>query len=149
MRKIKYLLVASGGGHLKELTEALPENFDFDKSALLTYKTKLISKDSQCVNFIVNPHVSLFKYMICFLQTLYYFILYRPSFVISTGAGIAIPSILLSKIFGIKLLFIETAANLYKPSKTGYFAYNKADIFIVQYEDLLKYYPNAIVGRLL
>ena len=56
MANFKYLLVASGGGHLKELYESLPLDFDFDKSVLLTYKTKVFSKKSRDVNFIVNPH---------------------------------------------------------------------------------------------
>lgn len=149
MKNCKYLLVASGGGHLKELYEALPKSFNFNISVLLTYQTKTISKANKNVNFIVNPHKSIFKYFLCFVQTLYYFLRYRPKCVISTGAGIAIPSIILAKVFGAQLFFIETAANLHKPSKTGNFAYKRADLFIVQYKKLQEYYPNARIGRLL
>jgi len=149
MRKLTYLLVASGGGHLKELYEALPEKFDFDNSVLLTYRTKLISTNSHDVRFIINPHKSLFKYLLCFVQTLFYFFRYRPNIIISTGAGIAVPSIILAKLFKIKIIYIETAANIFTPSKTGQFAYRYADLFVIQYSTLKEHYPNSVIGRLI
>ena len=135
----RYLLVASGGGHLKELYESLPDGFDFSQATLLTYKTKTVSENHGVVKFIVNPHKSLFGYAICFAQTLFYFLIYRPKFIISSGAGIAVPSIFLAKLFSAKLIFIETVANLHTPSKTGKFAYERAALFIIQHDSLRKF----------
>jgi len=145
----RYLLVASGGGHLKELYESLPDDFDFSQATLLTYKTKTVSQDGGVVKFIVNPHRSLLAYALCFAQTFFYFLKYRPEFIISSGAGIAVPSIFLTKYFSAKLIFIETAASVNVPSRTGKFAYQHATVFVVQYEGLKQYFPNAKLGRLL
>ena len=145
----RYLLVASGGGHLKELFESLPDTFDFNEAILLTYRTKTITRSNGKVEFIVNPHQSFFKYIICSIQTLYYFFLYRPKFVISSGAGIAVPSIVLSRIFKSKLVYIESAAAFHFPSKTGKFAYKYAALFVVQYPQLKKFFPRAVLGTLL
>ncbi len=141
--------MASGGGHLKELYESLPDGFDFSQATLLTYKTKTVSQDHRVVKFIVNPHKSLLGYALCFTQTFFYFLMYRPKFIISSGAGIAVPSIFLAKIFNAKLIFIETVANLYAPSRTGMFAYKRAALFVIQHDSLRKFYPNAKLGRLL
>ena len=76
------------------------------------------------------------------------FVILRPKIIISTGAGIAIPFMMIGKFFGSKLIFIETGARVYTVSKTGNFMYKYADKFFVQYEVLLKKYPKAILGSL-
>ena len=45
-----------------------------------------------------------------------------------------------------KLIFIETFANNSSPTKAGKIIYKFADHFIVQWESMLDYYPNAIYG---
>ena len=73
----------------------------------------------------------------------------RPKIVVSTGAGIAIPMILLAKKVGSKIIFIETGARVIEPSNTGKFIYKYADLFIVQYEPLLKCFDKAKLGKLI
>ena len=70
----------------------------------------------------------------------------RPDVVISTGAANAIPMCLIAKFFKKKVIFIETFARISSPSKTGKFMYKYADLFIVQWKELLKFYPNALFG---
>lgn len=147
--KKKYLLVASAGGHLTEIIESLPMDFSWDDAVLMTYRTSLISGYLCDTKFIVNPHLSYWKYFICAIQTLIGLIVVRPKVIISTGAGIAVPCIFLSKYFKAKLIFIESAANIHQPSRTGCFAYRYANLFIIQYPSLKKFYPKAVVGRLL
>ena len=55
---------------------------------------------------------------------------------------------MVGRLFGSKLIFIETGARVYTASKSGEFMYKYADKFFVQYKDLLKKYPNAILGSL-
>jgi UDP-N-acetylglucosamine:LPS N-acetylglucosamine transferase len=68
--------------------------------------------------------------------------------VISTGSGLAVPFLVISKLFGSKILFIESGARVYSVSKTGAFMYRYSDLFFVQYKALLKFYPKAIVASL-
>lgn len=68
----------------------------------------------------------------------------RPRVVVSTGSGIAIPTILLAKWFlHSKIIYIESAACVVEPSRTGRFVYKYADLFLIQWESLRKFYPNA------
>lgn len=145
---VKCLLVCSGGGHLTELSESMPDTFDSSECVLLTYNT-LNSINNVKARYLINPHTSLLKFVVCFIQSLFYFLYYRPRFLISTGAGIAVPMIFISWLFKTKIIYIESAANVTKPSRTGQFAYKYAACFIIQSEKLRKFYPKAKLGRLL
>ena len=45
---------------------------------------------------------------------------------------------LIGKIFGSKIIFIETIANMNTKTVTGKLVYKFADLFLVQWEDMLK-----------
>ena len=77
------------------------------------------------------------------IKSLALFIKIRPHVVITTGAHTSMPMCIITKIFGSKLIFIETYANVYSPTGCGKFLYKYADEFIVQWEEMLDIYPNA------
>ena len=58
----------------------------------------------------------------------------------------ALPICIIGKIFGSKVIYIETFANRNKKTATGRLIYPIADLFIVQWEDMLKLYPKAVYG---
>ncbi len=69
----------------------------------------------------------------------------RPDMVVSTGAEIAIPVVLIANLFGIPTVYIECGAQVTHPSVTGRLMYWLADSFYVQWPELLKAYgPRAI-----
>ena len=68
----------------------------------------------------------------------------RPDVIISSGAAVAMPFFLLGHLFGAKLIYIEVFDRIDKPTISGKFCYKFADKFIVQWEEQLKVYPNAI-----
>ena len=70
----------------------------------------------------------------------------RPKYIVSTGAHTAGPMCLIGKIFGSKIIFIETFANSCSKSRTGTLVYKFADLFIVQWEEMLTLYPNSVYG---
>ena len=70
----------------------------------------------------------------------------KPDAVLSTGAMIAYPALLLGKWMGKKIIFIECMFNVDAPTLTGKLAYRFADLFIVQWEEMLKVYPKAVLG---
>lgn len=49
-------------------------------------------------------------------------------------------------LFHKKVIFIETFAALEKPTKSGKMVYKIADHFIVQWENMLQFYPKADFG---
>ena len=155
MKLLKKLLtnkivgISSGGGHLTELFDAIPSNCDLEIN-YITFRNghtvkSLINKKHF---FVIDPHVSKVKFIINFIQSFYLFVCLRPKIIISTGAGIAISFMLIGKLFGSKLIFIESGARIFHPSKTGKFIYKYADLFLVQYDSLKDKYPNSIVASL-
>ena len=73
----------------------------------------------------------------------------KPDIVITTGAGIVVFFCLFSKLFGSKIIFIESMARIKSPTLTARMIYPFADLFIVQWEGLTNFFPKAqYVGRL-
>jgi len=65
----------------------------------------------------------------------------RPDVVISTGGGeIAVPFCYVAKLLGAKVILIETLTRITTKSAAGKLIYPIADLFLVQWEPLLKKY---------
>ncbi len=147
-RKLRVCFAASSGGHLLELMMLGPLMDQYD-SFLVTEKTayRVALKGMRChgllqVNrrewlcipkLIVNTFYSL---VICLVE--------RPDVVVCTGVLATIPLCLLCKLFGKKLVFIESYAKVKTPTLTGKLLYHFADRFYVQWQELLEFYPKAI-----
>jgi len=80
------------------------------------------------------------------LRTVYLYLRIRPKVIITTGTHTAGPMCILGKLFGSKVVYIETIANTNKKTATGKLIYPIADLFIVQWEEMLKLYPKAVYG---
>ena len=142
-------VVCSAGGHLAEAQLAVAE-VDYAKY-FVTYRLPHSAeslKNSKCY-FITNPHKYFIKYPLNFIQSLLLYLKKRPKFILSTGSGVAIATCLIGKLLGSKIIFIETGARIHTPSLTGRLLYCWADLFIVQWRPLLKFFPNAKYGGLL
>lgn len=145
------IVVASGGGHLTEALLAI-EGVPL-RAAIVTLRLPHTEKTLQDIgsnrDYLINPHGDPFKYLVNFWQSFWVVIKYRPELVISTGAGMVVPTCVIAKLLGAKLIFIETAARVTTPSRTGKFLYRFADEFYVQWEQLLNDYPKAKYGGVL
>ena len=155
--KKKVLFISSTGGHLEELMQLKPMFEDYDYH-IITEKTKsnlsLKKKYPKRVNYLVfGSYTTLrkkmtypFKLMYNTLKSFILYIMIRPKYIISTGTHTAGPMCLIGHIFGSKVMFIETFANSSSASRTGNLVYKFADLFIVQWESMLKVYPKATYG---
>lgn len=150
----KVLFIASAGGHLNELMQLEPmfQNYDF---YLITEKIKsnmsLKKKYGKKVSFLVfgsKDHMLTypFKFLYNCIKTVFLFIKIRPKVVVTTGTHTAVPMCYLAKLFGRKVIFIETFANSTTKTLSGKLVYPIADLFIVQWESMLELYPNAVFG---
>lgn len=154
MKKKKVLFISSTGGHLSEMMQLSPMFSKYDYH-IITEKTKsnltLTKKYANHVNFLVygtKDHILTYPFKLiwnCF-KSLYFYIKIRPMFIITTGAHTAGPMCCIGKIFGSKLIYIETFANMNTKTVTGRLIYHFADLFIVQWESMLKLYPKAVYG---
>lgn len=139
---------ASSGGHLEEISrlKVIQEEYC---SFLLTEKggyQELNFCDKVIHVSQVNRKELLFlpKFIVLFLQSFYILCKEKPDCIISLGALATYPICLLGKIMGKKIIYIESFARVDAPSLTGKLMYRIADLFLVQWDELLPYFPNAI-----
>lgn len=154
MKKKKVLFIASTGGHLNELMQLSPmfNNYNY---YIITEKTKsnisLREKYQRRISFLVygtkdKKLIYPFKFIYNCLKSLVLYIKIRPKYIITTGTHTAVPICYIGKLFGSKIIFIETFANSSTKTLSGKLVYPIANLFIVQWENMLKLYPKAIYG---
>jgi len=98
------------------------------------------------VFFVKDPGKNPLNFLINAFQSLLIFLKEKPDVVISSGAGVAVPICYFAKIFGKKVIFIESFSRVDNPSLSGAFIHPIADLFIVQWRSLLKHYKNSVYG---
>jgi beta-1,4-N-acetylglucosaminyltransferase len=154
------LLIMGEGGHSKEMLRL---------SDLLgpahRYSYVLVSDDEVTAAKITRPgrlhrvirprdkeHHAVrdaLKTALCAAQALAILLHSRPNAVISTGPSVAVPVCIVAKLLRRKVVFIETGSRIHALSTTGRMMYRLADLFLVQWEELLPACPRAVyAGRL-
>jgi UDP-N-acetylglucosamine:LPS N-acetylglucosamine transferase len=139
-------LISSHGGHLRELLDAT-SSVAGDKYYVTcrTAHTQELLADERAF-FVIDPHLSLIKYLLNALQSLFILLRRWPQVIVSTGAGIALPTLLFGKyLCRAKIIYIESAANVVHPSRTGKMMYRYADLFLLQWESQQEFYPDGIL----
>ena len=149
----KVLFISSTGGHLNELLQLVPifENYD---SYLITEKTKStvsLKNKFNKVNYLVygtKDHILsyIIKFLYNCIKSLILYIKIRPKVIITTGTHTAVAMCYIGRLFGSKVIFIETFANRTSKTLSGRIVYPIANTFIVQWESMLELYPKAIYG---
>lgn len=144
----KICFAASSGGHFEQLMMLKPlmekyesiivterTGYDINPGDLKLYYLRQVNREEKSCFFrlICNAFLSLKIY-----------ITERPDVIICTGVLAMIPLCLLCKIFGKKLIYIESFAKVTSPTLSGKFLYKYADQFYVQWPQMLEIYPNAI-----
>lgn len=153
-KKKKVLFISSTGGHLNELLQLSPlfEKYNYH---IITEKDKsnndLKNKFGDKISFLpYGTRAKLLQYIFIYfylcLKTIYFYFKLRPNVIVTTGTHTAGPMCYLGKIFGSKIIYIETYANKNKKTATGRLVYPIADLFIVQWKEMLKLYPKAVFG---
>ena len=150
----KVLFISSTGGHLSEMLQ-LKDMFNRYDYRIITEKTKSNLKLKKYygnrINYLVygtKDHMLSYPFKLiynCF-KSLYLYLKIHPDYVITTGAHTAGPMCLIAKIFGSRVIYIETFANINTKTITGKLLYHVSDKFIVQWDSMKKLYPNSIVG---
>ena len=147
-KKIKICFAASSGGHYEQLLMLKPLMEKYD-SFILSEKTLYNAEvKNQKMYFLkqVNRKEKLFIFSMiqnAFASLKIYF-KEKPNVVICTGVLAMIPMCLLVKFTGGKLIYIESFAKVTSPTLSGKLLYKFADRFYVQWESMLRIYPNAI-----
>ena len=154
MEKKKILFISSTGGHLTEMMQ-LKDLFNRWDYHIITEKTKsnlnLKDKYKDKINYLVfgtKDYMLTYPFKLlynCFKSLFLYFKIH-PDYIITTGAHTAGPMCCIGKIFGSRIIYIESFANISTKTITGKCLYPIADKFIVQWESMKKLYPNSDFG---
>lgn len=148
----KILFIASTGGHLSELLQlkSMFKNYDYHIITEKTKTTKMLKEEfNNKIDYLIYGTkdkilIYPFKLLLNSFKSLYLYLKIKPKFIVTTGAHTAGPICCIGKLFGSKIIFIETFANSTTKTITGKLIYPFADLFIVQWESMLKLYPNAV-----
>lgn len=148
----KILFISSTGGHFNELMQLKPL---FSKC---TYH--IVTETSPAMEHLKQQYGKKLDFLVygtkktpiryvgilfmnC-LKSLWIYLKFRPRIVITTGTHTAGPMCCIAKILGSKVVYIETFANRKTKTQAGKLLYYVADVFIVQWEEMLTIYPKAI-----
>lgn len=151
-KKEKVCFLASSGGHLEEISRLVEIEEKYD-NFLVTEKGKFeelhFGKKVIYVYQINRKEILfLFKFIGLILKAFKILLKEKPTVLISTGALATVPFCIVGKLLGKRIVYIESFARVDTPSLTGKIIYKLklANLFVVQWEDMLKYFPEAIVG---
>ncbi len=143
----KICLAGSSGGHFEQLLMLKPllEKYEgFILTEKTAYQTRVPGVKMYYVAQVNREERSCwFRLIGNAFSSLRIYLRERPDVIICTGVLAMIPMCLLVKIFGGKLIYIESFAKLTSATLTGKFLYRFADRFYVQWESMLECYPKA------
>jgi beta-1,4-N-acetylglucosaminyltransferase len=158
---VKILVVLGSGGHTKEmirLVDLLGQRYQY--GYLVAADDKLSPQKIKVpgpVYRVMRPRwkntglpMVIARTLVSAFQALAGLVRLRPHAIVSAGPGPAVPASLLAKLLGIKVIYIETGSRVFALSSSGRILYRFADLFFVQWPELLEPYPKALyAGRLL
>ncbi|MFC2153902.1 capsular biosynthesis protein [Candidatus Altiarchaeota archaeon] len=130
--------MCSHGGHLTEMLE-VEEAFKGHDVFYISY-TGASTEDLKGVEILENMGASPINFLVGSVKIFFRILKEKPDVVFSTGAEIALPACYLGKLLGARIGYMECSAQVVTPSSTGRLVYPIADLFLVQWESLLKRY---------
>lgn len=147
-KNLKVAFAASSGGHLEQLIMLKPLMDKYD-SFLVTEKTEYGAGKLDIRTYFVSQinRKELFfipKFILNTWKSVVIIVKEKPDVMITTGVLAIIPLALLVKLFGGRLIYLESFAKVTSKTLSGKLLYNFADQFYVQWEEMLKLYPKAI-----
>ncbi len=147
-------IVASPGGHLTQALSFAEAFTDCHVSLITLDFPNLRGIALEGVDEIHRMRL-LFKYsmrlgvpatlLASFVFAFRLFLRRRPHLLFSTGSEIAIPPFLVGKyLFGARTVYLESLTRINDLSLTGRILYRMADLFLVQWKELVEKYPRAL-----
>ena len=137
------IFCSSCGGHLVQLKEIARLTESSNIVYVVNNTTSIdIGADSGTIA-ITHAERNIFELVVNLVEAIILVLLLRPTVILSTGASIALPFVIVSKISKSKFVFVESLSRIHTPSLTARLVYPLADLFIVQWPALLSYFPKA------
>lgn len=149
----RILLVGSSGGHLAQLMSLRPW-WSAHERAWVTFPTEDAKSNLEAesdVSWAYSPTTRNIPNLLRNARLAYLVIRrFRPTVVVSTGAGSAFPFFVTARALGIATVYIEVFDRVESPTLTGRLCRPFSDLMLVQWRDQLGLYRDAqLLGRLL
>ena len=140
------LLVASNGGHLLQLVQ-LRSDWPEDERHWVTFDMpdahSLLAGESDVV-FAYHPTNRNVRNLVRNLFLAFRVLRrVRPRAIVTTGAGVAVPFCYLGRLFGARVVYIESFSRITEPSLTGRLVHPVANDFFVQWPQLKQRFGKA------
>jgi UDP-N-acetylglucosamine:LPS N-acetylglucosamine transferase len=142
---MKVCLACSGGGHLSELLQ-LRGFFEKKDYFFLTdhrENSEELAKKER-VLFVECPRRNPIKLAKNFFNSLSIFLREKPDVVLSTGADTAVAFCIIARLFGKKLIFVESFCRVTEPSLSARILYPFSSLFFVQWPEMKNYFKKAV-----
>jgi UDP-N-acetylglucosamine:LPS N-acetylglucosamine transferase len=144
-KSIKICLVASAGGHASQLLE-LSESWRGNRTFSITTVSALKETFSRYGRVYVVGECNRehpLRVMLILLRCTRAIFHERPDVVISTGAAVGCITCFLANLIGAKIIWIDSITNVERLSLSGRLVRPIADLFLVQWPELVKRYSNV------
>jgi len=150
-RKLKICVACSPGGHMVQ-ARRLASVYEKHDYFYFTFSGAVARELAKTARVRAIPNIvrhNPFSWVAGLILSAYMAVMERPDVVITTGAGVVVFFCIFARMFGAKLVFIESMAKIDKPTLTARFLYPFSNLFIVQWPGLLRFFPDAkFLGRL-
>jgi UDP-N-acetylglucosamine:LPS N-acetylglucosamine transferase len=140
------LLVASSGGHLLQLVQ-LRADWAPDERHWVTFDkpdARSLLEGERDVIFAHHPTNrsvrNLVRNLVLAVRVVRRL---RPQAVVTTGAGVAVPFCYVARLFGARVIYIESFSRITEPSLTGRLVHPVATRFFVQWPELVARFDKA------
>jgi UDP-N-acetylglucosamine:LPS N-acetylglucosamine transferase len=140
------LLVASNGGHLLELIQ-LADLWPQESRHWVTFQTSdaeslLAGEKTTWAHHPTNRNLP--NLIRNFGLALRMVRSSRFQAIVTTGAGVAVPFVILGRFVGVNVVYIEGMARITSRSLTGRLVYPFTDTFIVQWPGVQRFFKHAL-----
>ena len=150
---MKLLYVAYSGGHVTEILEILWRDPEISRIFVTGSNRQYETTDAENYfqsHYLLPPIIPFnIPNLFVMLRKIFHVLFTeKPDVIISAGHAITIPFFYLGKIFfQTRLIYLESAAQVFTPSLTGRIVYPITDLFLVQWK-YLRYKKAKFVGGL-
>ncbi len=144
-RRGRCLLVASSGGHLLQLIQ-LCDLWQSSERSWVTFdkpdaRSLLDGEDVTFAHHPTNRNIpNLLRNLLLAFRVV---TRSRPQVVITTGAGVAVPFCYVGRLFGARIIYVESFSRIDGPSLAGKLIHPIAHRFFVQWPALERHYRKA------
>jgi beta-1,4-N-acetylglucosaminyltransferase len=144
---MKVLVVSSVGGHLTEVMLLAPLFVGHDVALVVNDEAALPDFPFSAVYRVAHAERD-WRVLVNLAEAAQIFAAEQPDVLVSAGAGPVVPFALVARLFrGCRILYLESAAAVTRPTLTGRLMYPLAHDFFFQWPALATFFPQGRLAR--